>query len=141
MDRVEVNIDGRVARVFLTVTEAGMLLYWAIASLVAFELIQVSPEIMYSDYDNPVVVSWNWSFFPLDVLFASTGLISRYTILNRANRNTLSMFSLSLMFCAGLMAISFWVIEQFFDPFWWGINLWLVVLPVFVVGLRLSQQR
>ncbi len=55
-------------------------------------------------------------------------------------RKMLSMFSLSLMFSAGLMAISFWIIEQFYDPFWWGLNLWLLVLPLAIVYLRLSGE-
>lgn len=134
-------MDGRIVRLLLTITEAGMLLYWVFASLVLLDLLNVSPELMYSDYKNPVVVSWNWSFFPLDVLFAVTGLVSRYATLGIETRKMLSMFSLSLMFCAGLMALSFWTIEQYFDPFWWGANFWLLALPIFVVYFRLSGKR
>ena len=119
-------------RILLTTTELGMILYWVFASLVALGLLEVSPELMYADHTNPVVVSWNWSFLPLDLLFASTGLAARYIQLNSQFAEKLSIVSLSLMFCAGLMAISFWAIEQFYDPYWWGLNLWLMLLPVYV---------
>ena len=58
-----------------------MLAYWTFASLVTLELLQVPPEWMYSDYENPLVRSWNWSFLPLDVIFALTGLYGRYATL------------------------------------------------------------
>lgn len=110
-----------------------MILYWVFASLVALGVIYVSPEYMYSDYENPTVVAWNWSFLPLDVTFAVGGLYSRYGKLTSARQAILSTFSLSLMFCAGLMAISFWIVASSFDPFWWGINLWLVLLSSWVL--------
>lgn len=122
----------------LTLTESGMLLYWAFASLVVFGFLDVPPEYMYSDYKNPLIVAWNWSFFPLDTMFSVLGLISRYGNLRSHNKEILSIVSLSLMFCAGLMAISFWLINSTFDPFWWSINLWLLILPAWVL---LSKYR
>ena len=119
--------------VLLTITEVGMLAYWVFASLVVLNVLNVSPEFMYSDHENPMIVSWNWSFFPLDILFAIAGLVSRFATLHRRHKELLCVVSLSLMFCAGLMAISFWAIEQFHDPFWWGINLWLVLLSTVVL--------
>ncbi|MBV7337455.1 YvaD family protein [Chloroflexi bacterium TSY] len=115
-------------KALLTVTEIGMILYWIFATLVVLKLINVSPELMYSDYQNPVIVSWNWSFFPVDILFALTGLVARYVSMSIQRQQLLSAVSLSLMFCAGLMAISFWLLQQSFDPIWWGVNLWLMLL-------------
>ena len=115
-------------RILLTVTEGGMILYWIFASMVALEWILVSPEYMYSDYSDPTVVAWNWSFFPLDMTFAVTGLYGRFGKMAASRQAMLSIFSLSLMFCAGLMAISFWIVVGSYDAFWWGINLWLVIL-------------
>jgi len=115
-------------KISLTLTEIGMLAYWAFAALVVLNVIFVPPEWMYSDYNNPLIVSWNWSFFPLDVIFAISGLIARFLPMHRGRKEVLAVFSLSLMFCAGLMAIAFWVIQQTFDPFWWGVNLWLILL-------------
>lgn len=122
-----------VTKLLLTVTEAGMLAYWLFATMVALGSISVPPQWMYSDYTNPLVVSWNWSFLPIDVLFAVTGLTSRFAPLSPVRRNVLSVISLSLMFCAGLMAVSFWAIERAFDPFWWGVNLWLIALSLAVM--------
>ena len=120
--------EGLVKDKLLTFTEVGMILYWLFATVVVIGLINVPPEYMYSDYKNPLMVSWNWSFFPLDILFAVLGLASRFGTHSVGRKNILSTVSLSLMFCAGLMAISFWVINGDFDPFWWGINLWLILL-------------
>lgn len=120
-------------KTLLTITEGGMILYWIFASSVALELISVPPEYMYSDYANPTVVAWNWSFLPLDLTFALTGLYSRYGKMTLSRQATLSTFSLSLMWCAGLMAVSFWVVVGSYDPFWWGINLWLVLLATWVL--------
>ncbi len=118
-----------------------MILYWIFASLVALSLVSVPPEYMYSDYSNPTVVSWNWSFFPLDVAFATAGLYGRFAAKSVASQDFLATFSLSLMFCAGLMAISFWIIDGSFDPFWWAINLWLLVLASTVLLQRYRSQN
>ena len=123
----------------LTATEVGMLCYWVFATLVVLGAVYVPPEYMYSDYQNPAVVAWNWSFLPIDVMFALLGLIARFGNLTPSRRNTLSTASLALMFCAGLMAVSFWVIRWEFDPFWWGINLWLIIVSVWAMGLKLHR--
>lgn len=113
-----------------------MIAYWCFAVLVALALVQVNPELMYSDYNNPTIASWNWSFLPIDILFAVLGLTARFGKIDQGRKTVLSVCSLSLMFCAGLMAISFWVIETWFDPFWWGINLWLIILSSWVLTSR-----
>jgi len=41
----------------LTVTEVGMTIYWIFAVIVVTGLINVSPEYMYSDYQNPIIIS------------------------------------------------------------------------------------
>jgi hypothetical protein len=132
-------LQNTLEKTLLTLTEGGMLIYWVFATLVAFKWFNIPPEHMYSDYENSTIVSWNWSFFPLDVLFAVIGLIGRFSTLETKTKEILSIVSLSLMFCAGLMAVSFWSIEGFFDPFWWGINLWLVLLSVKVLACRISK--
>ncbi|NBI51324.1 DUF5360 family protein [Photobacterium alginatilyticum] len=128
-------------RVVLTITEVGMVLYWVFASLVVLDVMYIPPEYMYSDYTNPLVVAWNWSFFPIDIIFALTGLVARFGNVSRANELYLSVFSLSLMFCAGLMAISYWAINSEFDPFWWGVNLWLLFLSSYCLVLLLRRQN
>ena len=123
----------------LTITEIGMLAYWVFATLVVLNVITVDPALMYSDYQNPVIVAWNWSFFPLDVLFAFLGLIGRFGNLTYQSKQIVSTISLSLMFCAGLMAVSFWAIRGFYDPFWWGVNLWLMGLSAVFLWRKVKK--
>ncbi len=123
----------------LTATEVGMLAYWILAGAMAGGILSLPPEWMYSDYQNPLVVAWNWSFFPIDVLFAVTGLAARFLPMAADRAHSLSLVSLTLMVCAGLMAVSFWAIRGEYDPFWWGVNLWLVALGG--AGLALRMRR
>lgn len=120
-------------RVALTVTEIGMLAYWliALAMLTGWQIIP--PDQMYSDHADPVMVAWNWSFLPLDLGFAVLGLYGRFSVADPARKRQVELVALTLMFCAGLMALSFWSLRQWFDPLWWGLNLWLVLLPVAVM--------
>ncbi len=107
-----------------------MLAYWVLALIMLAGWQVVPPDAMYSDFDNPLIVAWNWSFFPIDVAFAFLGLLSRFVVRDTAMKDRLGLIGLTLMFCAGLMALTFWLIQGWFDPFWWGMNLWLVVLPI-----------
>ena len=124
----------------LTLTEAGMIAYWIFATLVVTGLFDVDPALMYSDYRDPVVVAWNWSFLPLDLSFAILGLAARYRVRDNRRRELLATISLTLMFCAGLMAVSFWAIRVSFDPFWWLINLWLMGLAGWAL-LKLYREQ
>lgn len=117
-------------KVLLTITEIGMLAYWAFAAVVAVGWISVSPELMYPDYTNPLIVIWNWSFLPIDVLFAVCGLTARFAPIPAAQARVLETVSLTLMFCAGAMALSFWALQGWFDITWWGVNAWLIGLAL-----------
>ncbi len=59
-------------------TEIAMLIYWALAIALTLELVSIDPALMYSDYENPLVIAWNWSFFPIDIAFALIGLSARF---------------------------------------------------------------
>ena len=83
---------------------------------------------MYSDYKNPLVVAWNWSFFPIDIAFASIGLFAKYGNAAGTLKFKLEILAATLMFCAGLMAISYWVITGDFNPSWWAVNIGLIFL-------------
>ena len=52
--------------------------HWIFASLVALDVLMVAPEYMYWDYANPSMVAWNWSFLPINALFAVAGLYVRF---------------------------------------------------------------
>lgn len=111
-----------------TATEIGMLAYWLLAGALALGLVTIDPSLMYSDYQNPLVVAWNWSFLPVDVAFALTGLAARFASPPPAIRFRLAIISAVLMLCAGLMAVSYWTIRGEFSPAWWALNIWLIIL-------------
>jgi len=63
--------------IFLIV-DIGFILYWVIT------ILKIIPsEYLYSDYNNPMMVDWNWSFLPLDMCISFTGLKSVF----KFNRN------------------------------------------------------
>jgi hypothetical protein len=92
----------------LLITDVGLLAYWALTALAAAGILRVPAEYLYSNYQNPLVVAWNWSFMPLDVLLSLAG-IAAVSMQRRGNTawRSLAIVSLSLTMCAGLMAISF----------------------------------
>ncbi len=116
----------------LLITDIAFLAYWAMTALVALGVLKIPTEYLYSDYHNPLVVAWNWSFMPLDIGLSLCGLLA-FALLRRNNPTWkgLAIVSLSLTFCAGLMAIGFWAIRGDFDPTWWAINLALLIWPLF----------
>jgi hypothetical protein len=111
-----------------TVTEALMLLYWLLAGALALNLLSIDPSLMYSDYQNPLVVAWNWSFFPIDLAFALIGLSARFGRFSMDLKFKLETTAAALMICAGLMAVSFWILTGDFSISWWAVNIWLIVL-------------
>ncbi|MEM7639012.1 MAG: DUF5360 family protein [Pseudomonadota bacterium] len=112
-------------------TDIGMLLYWVITAAMALSLLNIPGEWLFKDYHDPRVVAWNWSFFPLDILFSVTGLVAlRMEARGDPNWKLMATISLTLTVCAGLMAISYWLIVQDFDPSWWLPNLFLMIWPL-----------
>lgn len=112
-------------------TDMGMLLYWVITAAMALSLLNIPGEWLFKDYHDPRVVAWNWSFFPLDILFSVTGLAAlRMEARGDPNWKLMATISLTLTVCAGLMAISYWLIVQDFDPSWWLPNLFLMIWPL-----------
>ncbi len=118
-------------RPLLFVTDIGLLTYWSVSALVLFGLINIPGEWLFSDYYDPMIFAWNWSFMPLDVVLSVMGLASA-RLLARDNElgRGLLIGSMALTFCAGLMAISFWAIRLDFDLSWWAANLFLVIWPL-----------
>jgi hypothetical protein len=116
----------------LLITDIGFLSYWTLTALAAAGVLTIPAEYLYSDYHNPAVVAWNWSFMPLDVVLSMVG-ITAVTLQRRAcaSWRPLALVSLSLTICAGLMAISFWAMRGEFDWAWWTINLALVLWPLY----------
>ena len=118
-------------RPWLLATDVGMLLYWTLTAAFAVGLVDLPAELLFSDYDNPVVTSWNWSFLPLDIAFSVSGLGAALLFrVGRSGWQLLTLASLFLTFCAGLMAISFWAVRCEFDPVWWVLNGVLIAWPL-----------
>ncbi|MEI6573450.1 MAG: DUF5360 family protein [Alphaproteobacteria bacterium] len=128
-------------RRLMLITDLGLLTYWSLTALAAAGVVALPPAWLFSDYHSPLVVAWNWSFFPLDMLLSVAGLASvRLAVRNDARWQHYAIISLSLTACAGLMAISFWLIRGEFDPVWWSFNFFLMLwpLPFLLAGISLT---
>ncbi|MED4463259.1 YvaD family protein [Metabacillus fastidiosus] len=122
---------------FFLVTDIGFIIYWIVTY---FNFIPKSWA--FKDYDNAIIMAWNWSFFPLDIFISITGLYSLY--LHRKGRDTwrsFALISLVLTFCSGLQAIAFWAFNKDFDISWWAMNLYLMIYPLFFMRLFFSKKE
>ena len=63
-------------RHFLRITDIAMLAYWAVSGAAIAGLVHMPAAAMYAGYGTPMIDAWNWSFAPLDIGFAITGLVS-----------------------------------------------------------------
>lgn len=112
-------------RVFLLSVDVGFLIYWLIT------LAQVLPaEWLYAHHDDPVMVAWNWSFLPLDLLVSASGL-SALMAERRGDARwvLLAMLSLAATSASGMNALAFWTLRGDFDWGWWAPNLVLLLGP------------
>ena len=120
----------RLLRALLIVTDVGFLVYWAIT------LLHVLPEAyLFKDYAEPLVVAWNWSFLPLDLAISLSGLSSLW-LERRGDRRwpALTLVSLTLTSCSGLMALAFWALRHDYDATWWLPNVFLLLYPLAFFG-------
>lgn len=119
----------RASKWLLVMVDAGLVIYWMAV------LADVIPtEQAFRDYANPVVQAWNWSFFPLDILAAILGFVGVY-LTRRTNPlgEIVLTAGLTLTFCAGFMAISFWAYYGDFNLAWWVPNGFLMAIPLAVL--------
>jgi len=118
-------------RTLMTITDIGMLLYWSLTILMVIKLVDIPSEWLFKNYDDPQIVAWNWSFFPIDILLSVTGLVALKLEKNGDHSwRAWALVSLTLTVCAGLMAISFWAFVGDFDIAWWLPNLFLMLWPL-----------
>ncbi|MFO0882494.1 MAG: DUF5360 family protein [Candidatus Saccharimonadales bacterium] len=125
-------------KALMLITDLGFILYWFIT---LFHLIP--PELLFRDYTNPLLVDWNWSFFPLDLIISATG-ISSLVLLSKKNNlwAPFALISLTLTSVSGLQAIAFWIFAQDFNMYWWIPNLFLLIYPlVFISYLLMKRQK
>jgi hypothetical protein len=112
------------------IVDLGFIAYWFITY---FHFLP--PELLYNDYKNPLMVDWNWSFFPIDMLISLSGLQSiRLYQSKSVHWIFFALGSLFLTMCSGLMAISFWIYHNDFDLVWWLPNLFLLIYPFFYLN-------
>lgn len=130
----------RILKFSLTTTDVAFLIYWTIAALLELGALDIPRDMMYADYDNPRVSAWNWSFFPLDVIFSVVGLMAVH-----ASRNgnpiwrPLAIVSLVLTMTAGGMAIAYWTLLSEYFPAWYISNLILLIWPLFFLPSLIRQ--
>lgn len=116
-------------KVFFLITDIGFLAYWFITLLHI-----IPPNLTFGDYENPIISAWNWSFMPLDLFISITGITSLILyIKSNSLWKKLALISLSLTFCSGLQAISFWFLRSDFDLVWWVLNSYLIIYPLFFI--------
>lgn len=118
-------------------TDIGFVIYWLIT------LAHVIPaELLFNDYNNPILVHWNWSFLPLDLFISATGIAS-LILLKRHHpaARQLIIISLTLTFVSGLQAIAFWTIAGDFDPSWWLPNLFLLLYPLIFLPKLITKPQ
>lgn len=116
----------RPLKALLLFTDVGFVLYW-----LATALGWIPREWAYTDHSNPLLVSWNWSFFPLDIAASLFGLGGYALWKSRPDLGRgLLLVSLALTSSSGLNALAFWILQGHFDPFWWAANGFLLVWPI-----------
>jgi len=121
-----------IMKALLLITDIIFLIYWAVSLLHLTGVIHMPPDMMYANFNKPSVFAWNWSFFPVDVLFSITGITAvRLSAVGDSRWRPMAMISLCLTSVAGLMAIGYWTILGEFDPAWYLPNLALAVWPLF----------
>ncbi|MEO1476547.1 MAG: DUF5360 family protein, partial [Pseudomonadota bacterium] len=108
----------------------GFIVYWSVTAIAAVGWLNLPPEWLFQDYQEPNIVAWNWSFMPLDILASLTGLYAVAMASGARAWQKAALISMTLTFCAGFMAICFWIFQGSFDVSWWAANLFLMLWPL-----------
>ncbi|MCX6131497.1 MAG: DUF5360 family protein [Proteobacteria bacterium] len=108
------------------IVDFGLLAYW---SLIAFQMLPLGWSFQNSP--DALVVLWNWSFLPIDILIAITGLGSIILAMQRFRQAlSLALLSLGFSFGAGLLALSFGTLRGDTSTFLWLPKLFLLLYPL-----------
>ncbi len=127
----------RTLKTFMLVTDVGFVLYWLITVLHL-----IPAELLFRDYTNPLLVYWNWSFLPLDLLISATGFAAVWLYRQQnPSWQMLAVMSLTLTSVSGLQAIAFWLFAQDFNMSWWLPNLFLLMYPLFFLPKLVLQKQ
>lgn len=122
-------------KIFFFLVDIGFICYWI------FAIFNLLPQAyLFKDYENPIMNAWNFSFLPLDLIISATGLGSIFLhSRGKPQWQALALISLTLTFCSGLQAITFWVLRNDFDMNWWLPNLFLMIYPLFFISNMLKH--
>jgi hypothetical protein len=116
----------RTLRTLMLLTDLTFILYWLVTALH-----WIPPSWAFNGYENPILVAWNWSFLPLDLLVSASGLGALHLYRKNDIRwRRLVLVSLTLTMCSGLQAISYWTVRREFDIGWWIPNMFLLIYPI-----------
>jgi hypothetical protein len=112
---------------FMLVVDLGFILYWLTSALHL-----LPADWLYAHHEEPVMMAWNNSFFPLDLMISATGLTAVALARKQSPRWPLvSAVSLAFTSASGLNAIAFWALRRDFDMSWWAPNLVLFCAPLY----------
>lgn len=140
MERIAIGLRGYVkfSKLLLIVVDAGLLIYW-----LAVFLNLIPEEQRFRDYSNSIMQAWNWSFFPLDIFASALGFLGIYLVRKNVSiGEPILIVGLTLTFCAGFMAISFWAYYGDFNISWWIPNIFLMLIPLILLfEIVLSKAR
>ncbi|WP_416293418.1 YvaD family protein [Paenibacillus illinoisensis] len=127
----------RSLKTLFLLTDICFILYWAVTWGS-----WIPKEYLYQDYTNPLLVAWNLSFLPLDLLISVTGFYSLF-LLRRSDQRwrMVALISLVLTFCSGLQAIAFWSFRGELDWGWWVPNIYLLIYPLFYIPRLLRKEQ
>ena len=96
----------RARTALMVATDVGFLVYGTLT------LLHVLPSAwLFKDHDNPILLSWNGSFLPLDLLISISGFLAAALRRRGARASSLSLISRVLTRCSRLMAVSFWALR------------------------------
>lgn len=125
----------RIMKILMLATDIGFIAYWLITVLHL-----IPAELLFRNYNNPILVHWNWSFLPLDLAISATGLTSLW-LYHKMNAlwRSLAIVSLVLTSVSGLQAIAFWLFAGDLNITWWLPNLFLLVYPLFFLPKLMRQ--
>jgi hypothetical protein len=125
-------------KILFWLVDTGFIAYWIVTLLGA-----IPAQYLFKDYHDPILMAWNCSFLPLDLLISLTGFRAiRLSSTGDPQWRAWALVSLVLTSTSGLMAISFWLIRLDFDLWWWIPNGFLMLYPLFFIPrLMPSHQR
>lgn len=123
----------RLLKILFLITDISFLVYWGVTALAAIKLLNIPSDWLFKDYTDPNIVAWNWSFMPLDILASLTGLFAVWLAGRGKTWKQMALISMTLTFCAGFMAITFWTFQGSFDASWWAANAFLMLWPLLLL--------